>query len=163
MEHSVIGHLLNWTKPPPLTFEFCCNSVFWFYGYLESNVEMVKRILLIDDEEDIREVVQLSLEMMGGWQVITAPSGSEGVTKADLEQPDAILLDVMMPDQDGLMTFQQLQANLTTKQIPVILLTAKVQAVDQRQFAELGVSGVITKPFEPLCLADQVATILGWS
>ena len=124
---------------------------------------MVKRILLIDDEEDIREVAQLSLEMMGGWQVITAQSGSEGVTKADLEQPDAILLDVMMADQDGLMTFQQLQARLTTQQIPVILLTAKVQAVDQRQFAELGVSGVITKPFEPLSLADQVATSLGWS
>lgn len=124
---------------------------------------MVKRILLIDDEDDIREVAQLSLEMMGGWQVIAAESGPEGVVQADLEQPDAILLDVMMPDQDGLVTFQQLRENPATKQIPVILLTAKVQATDQRQFAELGVSGVITKPFEPLTLADQVAIILGWS
>ena len=122
-----------------------------------------RHLLIIDDEDDIREVAQLALEAVGGWQVSTAASGSAGLTKAAAVQPDAILLDVMMPDMDGIATFNQLQANLATKHIPVILLTAKVQAADQRRFAELGLTAVITKPFAPMELADQVADILSWS
>ncbi|MDJ0554505.1 MAG: response regulator [Microcoleaceae cyanobacterium MO_207.B10] len=122
-----------------------------------------KRILLVDDEEDIREVAQLSLEMVGGWQVITGSSGSEAITKAELEQPDAILLDVMMPDLDGFATFEKLQTNKATQKIPVIFLTAKVSPDDQRRFYDVGVHGVITKPFDPLSLATQVESTLGWS
>jgi CheY-like chemotaxis protein len=122
-----------------------------------------KRILLIDDEDDIREVAQLCLETMGFWEVITAASGREGLAMAEAEQPDAIILDVMMPDIDGPTTFQKLQANSTTNQIPVLLLTAKVQASEQRRFAELGVTGVLTKPFDPMMLATQVAEALGWN
>jgi CheY-like chemotaxis protein len=121
-----------------------------------------KRILVIDDAEDIREVAQVSLEVVGGWEVLTASSGQEGVAKALAEQPDAILLDVMMPDQDGPTTFQQLQANIATQHIPVILLTAKVLASDRGMFADLGVVSVIAKPFEPMFLASQVAQVLGW-
>src|SRR4028118_870006 len=121
-----------------------------------------KRILVIDDAEDIREVAQVSLEMVGGWEVLTASSGREGVAKALAEQPDAILLDVMMPDQDGPTTFLQLQANNATQHIPVILLTAKALAGDRRMFADLGVVSVIAKPFEPMFLAAQVAEALGW-
>lgn len=123
----------------------------------------VKRLLVIDDEEHIREVAQLSLEMVGGWEVLTAECGADGISKALSEEPDAILLDVMMPDMDGTVTFQKLQANTTTKNIPVILLTAKMQAADQRRFAELGVTAVIAKPFDPMTLAGQVADALGWS
>jgi len=122
-----------------------------------------KHILVIDDEDDIREVAQVSLEMMGNWEVLTARSGQEGLTKAAAEQPDAILLDVMMPDMDGPTTFQRLQSTPTICHIPVILMTAKVQASDQRRFASLGVKGVIPKPFDPLTLADKVAETLGWS
>ncbi len=122
-----------------------------------------KRILVIDDEEDIQEVVQLCLKTVGGYEVLTASSGQEGLAKAEAEQPDAILLDVMMPDLDGVATFQELQANTATRHIPVILLTAKVQAADQRRFAELGVVGMISKPFNPLNLTSQIAEILGWS
>lgn len=122
-----------------------------------------KRILVIDDEEDIREVAQLSLEMVGGWEVVTAGSGSEGIALAKIEQPDAILLDVMMPDMDGPATFTQMQLYLETQQIPVIFLTAKVQATDRHRFAELGVAGIIAKPFDPMNLANQVAKVLGWS
>jgi CheY-like chemotaxis protein len=121
-----------------------------------------KRILVIDDAEDIREVAQVSLETIGGWEVLTASSGREGVAKALAEQPDAILLDVMMPDQDGPTTFQQLQANCATQHIPVILLTAKALASDRKMFADLGVASVIAKPFEPMSLAIQVAQVLGW-
>jgi CheY-like chemotaxis protein len=121
-----------------------------------------RRILIIDDESDIREVAQVSLQLVGGWDVLTAPSGEEGLATAGAEQPDAILLDVMMPDMDGPTTFGKLQANTATRHIPVILLTAKVQAADHRRFTELGVAAVIAKPFDPLKLAGQVAGVLGW-
>lgn len=122
----------------------------------------VRRILIIDDEDDIREVAQLCLETVGGWDVITAGSGREGLVTAETEQPDAILLDVMMPEMDGPTTFQKLQANPQTSHIPVLLLTAKVQAAEQRRFAELGVTAVLVKPFDPLMLANQVAQALNW-
>ena len=102
-----------------------------------------KRILVIDDEDDIREVAQVGLEMVANWQVITASSGSEGLVKAKAEQPDAILLDVMMPDLDGPTTFRKLQEETTTRHIPVLLLTAKVQSADRRQFADFAVSFAI--------------------
>jgi two-component system, OmpR family, alkaline phosphatase synthesis response regulator PhoP len=121
-----------------------------------------KRILIIDDEYDIRAVAQLTLKTVAGWEVLIAASGAEGLTKAANEQPDVILLDVMMPDMDGIETFRALQANPATQSIPVILMTAKVQASEQRQFAELGVAGIIPKPFKAMKLPGQIAQTLGW-
>ncbi len=121
-----------------------------------------KRILVIDDEDDIREVAQLSLEMVGGWEVVVARSGQDGLALALKEQPDAILLDVMMPDMDGPATFSHLKANPDTQKIPVILLTAKVLSAEQNQLSDLGVTGIIAKPFDPMSLANQVAQALGW-
>ncbi|MEI2580493.1 response regulator [Scytonema sp. PRP1] len=123
---------------------------------------IAKRVLIIDDEEDIREVAQLTLEAVGGWQVFTAESGLKGLQLAEAEKPDAIVLDVMMPEMDGIATFQKLQANPATQNIPVILMTAKVQSSEQRRFAELGVTGLIAKPFDPMTLTDQLAEALGW-
>ncbi|MTJ55137.1 response regulator [Anabaena sp. UHCC 0253] len=122
-----------------------------------------KKVLIIDDEEDIREVAQISLEIMAGLEVIVARTSREGIQKAETEQPDAILLDVMLPDMDGLITFEQLQSNPQTKHIPVILLTAKVQPSDQRRFATIGIKAVITKPFKPAQLAEQLLVALNWS
>jgi len=119
-----------------------------------------KHILLVDDEDDIREVAGISLEAVGGWQVSSASCGREGIEKALAERPDAILLDVMMPDIDGPTTFERLQADPGTRDIPVILLTAKAQSVDRQRFAELGVAGMLTKPFDPMKLPGQVAAIL---
>jgi CheY-like chemotaxis protein len=124
---------------------------------------VAKRILVIDDEDDIREVAQIGLEMIANWQVITARSGEEGILKAKAEQPDAILLDVMMPGMDGPTTFRKLRDDTMARHIPVLLLTAKVQAADRRQFADLGVTGVIAKPFDPLTLAEEMTRLLGWS
>jgi len=121
-----------------------------------------QRILIIDDEEDIREVAQVSLEAVGGYEVLTAASGREGLETARAEQPDAILLDWMMPDMDGPATFEELRGDATIRDIPVVMLTAKVQAADRRRLAELGVSAVLPKPFEPMKLAEQVADALGW-
>lgn len=121
-----------------------------------------KCILVIDDEKNLCTVIKACLENIGRWQVLTTQSSSEGMLLAETEQPDAILLDVMMPDIDGLALFRTLQTNPRTSPIPVILLTAKVQTVDLNQFAQLGVAGVIPKPFDPLRLTEQVAEILGW-
>jgi CheY-like chemotaxis protein len=121
------------------------------------------KVLIIDDEDDIREVAALSLESVAGWEVITASSGSQGLARAVEHQPDAILLDVMMPGMDGPTTFRELRKNPATAKIPVLLLTAKVQSSDQRRFADLGVEAVLFKPFDPLTLSDQIAGVLGWN
>ena len=123
---------------------------------------MSHRVLIIDDEEDIRQVAALSLETVAGWDVLMANSGANGIARAEEEQPDAILLDVMMPGMDGPTTFQQLQKNPATASIPVVLLTAKVQAADKKRFSDLGVAGVLFKPFDPLTLAQQIADAVGW-
>jgi DNA-binding response OmpR family regulator len=120
---------------------------------------MSRRVLIIDDEEDIREVAALSLETVAGWDVLVAGSGAAGIAKARENRPDAILLDVMMPGMDGPTTFRSLPE---TANIPVILLTAKVQAADQKRFSDLGVVKVMFKPFDPLILAQEIAAILGW-
>jgi CheY-like chemotaxis protein len=122
----------------------------------------VKRILVIDNEPYIQEIAQICLETVAGWEVITAGSGAEGIAKAAVAQPDAILLDVMMPEMDGIATFERLQANPSTQALPVIMLTAKVQSGDQRRYTELGIKAAIAKPFEPLQLASEMARILGW-
>jgi CheY-like chemotaxis protein len=118
--------------------------------------------LIIDDEDDIREVAALSLETVAGWDVLTANSGAQGLARAIEHQPDAILLDVMMPGMDGPTTFRELRKNPATAKIPVVLLTAKVQSNDQRRFADLGVEAILLKPFDPLTLSTQIAAALGW-
>jgi DNA-binding response OmpR family regulator len=123
----------------------------------------VKQVLVVDNEEYIQEVTKICLETIAGWKVLTASSGQEGIIQAEIYQPDAILLDVMMPDMDGITTFEKLQANQATKVIPVILLTAKIQASDRHRYTQMGIKMAIAKPFNPLELAAQVALVLGWS
>jgi CheY-like chemotaxis protein len=121
-----------------------------------------KRILIVDDEESIQKVVRLSLKMEASWETLTASSGKECLFQAEIHQPDAILLDVMMPEQDGIATFEALGHNPKTRSIPVILLTAKTRTAEKRLFQKIGVAGVILKPFNPLALASQIAQMLNW-
>jgi CheY-like chemotaxis protein len=121
-----------------------------------------KTILLIDDEPNLAEVISICLSSFKGWNVKVANSGKIGLSIVQTVQPDAILLDVMMPEMDGLAVYQALQKNPATQNIPVIFLTAKVQASDLKKFAELGVVGTIAKPFEPLVIADQITQLLNW-
>ncbi|PSB12850.1 two-component system response regulator [Pleurocapsa sp. CCALA 161] len=121
-----------------------------------------KNILLIDDEETIQEVVQVGISIEAGWQVEIASSGLVGIDLAQNHQPDLILLDVMMPGMDGIDTLSHLKNNDKTSTIPVIFLTAKAQAVEKKQFQSLGVVDVITKPFNSMTLASQIAKILRW-
>jgi two-component system, OmpR family, alkaline phosphatase synthesis response regulator PhoP len=124
---------------------------------------MDRTILIIEDEDNVREVAQMSLELMGGWTVLTASSGMQGIERAREHKPDLILLDVMMPELDGPTTYRILQEDARTRSIPVILLTAKAQTAEREQLESLGVTGVITKPFDPVQLPEQIAAILGWS
>jgi CheY-like chemotaxis protein len=123
---------------------------------------MTKRILIIDDDPDIVAVAQLALEAVGGWEVVTALSGPEGIEKAREERPDAILLDVMMPEMDGIATLRVLQSGSETASIPVIIMTAKVHPADRQRFANLGIAATIIKPFKAIQLSTQVAELLGW-
>jgi CheY-like chemotaxis protein len=122
----------------------------------------IKRILVVDNEPYIQEVAKVCLETVAGWDVLLASSGTECLRVAAAEQPDAILLDVMMPDMDGMTTFQKLQENAATQAIPVILLTAKIQSSDRQRYVQMGILAAIAKPFDPLKLAEQVAAALGW-
>lgn len=121
---------------------------------------MSKCVLIVDDEEDIRAITKMGLEMGAGWTVLTASSGEEALELATANQPDVILLDVMMPDMDGWETLQQLKANPATHQIPVILATAKIQPSEQESFTDLKVAAIFTKPFRPLQLANQIMAVL---
>lgn len=121
-----------------------------------------KQILMIDDEADIQTVASIGLTMVSGWQVLTASSGQEGLQQAEQHQPDAILLDVMMPDMDGVATLSALRSNAQTCDIPIVFLTAKAKAADRKRFYELGAQGVINKPFDPMLLASQIAGFLNW-
>ncbi|MDJ0679334.1 MAG: response regulator [Xenococcaceae cyanobacterium MO_167.B52] len=121
-----------------------------------------KRILFIDDEEDIRVLASFCLELETGWDMMLAANGKEGIAIAEAEQPDAILLDAMMPGLDGLQTLAELQNNAKTKHIPTIFITAKAQASDRRRFYAAGAKGVINKPFDALTLASQISGFLGW-
>ena len=119
-----------------------------------------KQILIIDDEADIREATQICLEITGQWEVLKASNGPEGIAIAKTATPDAILLDIMMPEMDGLAILQKLQEHSETRKIPVIILTAKAQSSEQRQFSQLNVSSVIAKPYDPMTLSDQISTAL---
>lgn len=126
-----------------------------------SNHHSSKRILLIDDEASLRRVIQLVLEKLACWNVLMADSGREGLKQAETEQPHAILLDWMMPDLDGLATLTKLRENPATREIPVIILTADVQAAEKLQGLE--VAAILIKPFEPETLVLRIKTALGWA
>ena len=121
---------------------------------------MSRKVLIIDDEDDIREVETLTLETMGDFEVIGASNGIDGLAKAESELPDVILLDVMMPGLDGPATFERLKQSERTRSIPIIFMTAKVQAAERQTLLELGPLGVIAKPFDPMTLVDQLLALL---
>lgn len=121
-----------------------------------------RRVLVVDDDDIIREVAKLALEVVGGWQVVTATSGDEAGRLAAADQPDVVLLDVMMPALDGPSTAALLSADPATSAVPVIFLTAKSPLTDERLGALPNLVGVITKPFDPMSLATEIRQLTGW-
>lgn len=120
----------------------------------------VKKILMVEDDADIRRVAVMALKFKGGFEVATAENGEEGLRKAKSDRPDVILLDSMMPVMDGPETCRRLKSDDELKDIPVIFLTAKSQKKEIEAGLELGAVGYLVKPFDPMTLADELKKII---
>ncbi len=118
------------------------------------------RILVVDDEIYIVHILDFSLGMEG-YEVLTALDGEQALEKARTEKPDLIVLAIMMPKLDGYETCKRLKADPATKDVPVILLSAKGRNVDQKVGFEVGADDYITKPFSPRKLVERINAILG--
>ncbi len=119
-------------------------------------------VLIVDDDPGIRKAAQASIELVAGWQTLLADSGPAGLDLAQTQQPDAILLDVVMPAMDGMTTLYHLQANPLTQPIPVILFTSLAAVVWQPAGTGLPITGIIPKPFEVIELVQQMRSLLHW-
>jgi two-component system, OmpR family, response regulator len=123
---------------------------------------MSRRLLLVDDAQDIRAIARMSLERIGGWTVVAVASGPAALQAVEREGPfDAVLLDVMMPGMDGPTTLRELRAGGLGSATPVVFLTAKTRSADRRRLDALGAAGIIAKPFDPLTLADDLERLVG--
>ena len=118
------------------------------------------KVLLVDDEEDIRKIGRLSLEAIGKFKTHLASSAAEGIRLAASELPDVILMDMMMPVMDGLTALAELKKTPDLARIPLIFLTARVQRTEIEHYLAMGAAGVIQKPFDPMTLAAQIMQIL---
>ncbi len=119
---------------------------------------MPKKILAVDDERHIVRLVQVNLER-AGYEVVTAFDGKDALEKVASEQPDLVVLDVMMPYMDGFEVLQNLRKNPNTRDLPVIMLTAKAQDADVFRGWQSGVDCYLTKPFNPMELISFVKRI----
>jgi len=119
------------------------------------------KVLVIDDEPDIRRIARLGLSKVGKMDVVEAANGIEGLARAKADHPDAILLDVMMPGLDGPSTLARLREDPETAAVPVVFLTAKAIAAEVDRLRSLGAAGVLTKPFDPMTLARELRAALG--
>ncbi|MCW8842015.1 MAG: response regulator [Rhodobacteraceae bacterium] len=119
----------------------------------------LKRIVHIDDEPDIREIVRMSLSLVGGLDVEQYPSGEDALPVIADAKPDLILLDVMMPNMDGEETYRRIREIPGLENTPIVFMTAKASTTDLASLRELGAVDVLIKPFDPMSLADQVRTI----
>ena len=118
------------------------------------------KVLVVDDEEDIRYVARMSLGRIGNMTVIEAKSGAEAISLARSERPDVILLDMMMPGMNGMVTFSALREHEETRVIPVIFLTARASVDEVAGLKTMGARGVVLKPFDPMTLARDITALL---
>jgi CheY-like chemotaxis protein len=123
------------------------------------NRDNLREILYVDDEPDIREIVQMALGLMPALSVSTADSGIRALQSMQESKPDLVLLDVMMPNMDGPTTLQQMRSQPELQAIPVIFMTAKAMPQEVARFRALGAAAVIAKPFDPMLLAEHVMAI----
>ena len=121
----------------------------------------LERIMYVDDETDIRTIVELVLHTLEGFTLTLCGSGPEALRRAPEVLPQLILLDVMMPGMDGPETLRALRALPATAAVPVVFVTAKIQPAEVARFRELGAAEVIAKPFDPMALAGQVRDVWG--
>ncbi len=127
---------------------------------MEKPAAITKRLLLIDDDEDLREIFHATFSAIAGLEVLLADSGQAGLAIAHQEPIDAILLDVLMPGMDGTEVLHQLRSDVATQAIPVIFMTARTHAEDRQHLLEMGGEAVISKACKPQQLAMQVISLL---
>lgn len=120
-----------------------------------------RSVLVIDDEEDMRELATFALELNGEFVVATASSGEDGIESARRSPPAVILLDWMMPGKSGSETLRALKSDDSTSGIPVIILSGAVHDRTSAEFVTLGALGALAKPFNPMTLAAELAALLG--
>jgi CheY-like chemotaxis protein len=118
------------------------------------------RILVVDDDPDVRSVISLSLGRVGNMEVVEAHSGHDAIERLRRATYDAIVLDVMMPGLDGPSTLELIRTEFGDVETPVIFITAKVQPSEVRRLTSIGAAAVIAKPFDPMTLPDEVRTII---
>ena len=118
------------------------------------------RILVVDDDPDVRSVISLSLGRVGNMEVVEAHSGHDAIERLRRATYDAIVLDVMMPGLDGPSTLELIRKEFGDVETPVIFITAKVQPSEVRRLTSIGAAAVIAKPFDPMTLPDEVRTII---
>lgn len=123
------------------------------------NRDSLREILYVDDEPDIREIVQMALGLVPTLSVNTADSGTRALQSMLASKPDLVLLDVMMPNMDGPTTLQRMRSAPELQAIPVIFMTAKAMPQEVARFRALGAAAVIAKPFDPMLLAEHVLSI----
>jgi len=121
----------------------------------------LRKILYVDDDADIREIVQMALGLDGTVEVHTSDGGERALLKMRLEQPDLVVLDVMMPGMDGPTLLKRMRDDAGLAHIPVIFMTAKVSAEETEKYRELSAIGAIAKPFDPMTLGGQVKALWG--
>jgi CheY-like chemotaxis protein len=119
----------------------------------------LKNVLYVDDDADIREIVQMSLSLDGQLSVNLSDGGERALVKMRVERPDLVMLDVMMPGMDGPSILARMRADEELRHIPVIFMTAKANASEVARFRELSAIGVIAKPFDPMALGGQVRAL----
>lgn len=119
----------------------------------------LNKILYVEDDRDIQRIAQLALEKVGGFDVKICSSGHEALAEVSGFSPDLILLDIMLPEMDGLTILETLQQNEATAHIPVVFMTARVQADDVAEYQRRGALDVIFKPFDPMTLAGKLKEI----
>jgi len=120
----------------------------------------IDTVLLIDDNAEFKKVVSKALESLTNWHVLTGSSGLEALQILSLNKPDVILMDVSMPEMDGLEAIEQIRKDKKLKRIPIILVTAKVLENEMQHYATLGLAGIVSKPFDPLLLHKRVEEIV---
>jgi CheY-like chemotaxis protein len=121
-----------------------------------------RTILIIDDEISVKEIVGLCLKDLGGWDVLIANSPLDGLQRAELFYPDAIILDLSIRTMNSFRLIEQLRNNPQTQAIPIVLLSAEARWIDPQVLRQYQIAGVILKPFDPVTLHFQIAAILGW-
>lgn len=120
------------------------------------SLKKISKLLFVDDDANIRTIAEIGLTGLTDWNVKMAASGTAALNMVSEEVPDVILLDMMMPELDGIATLSRLRESPHTKDVPVLFITAKVQPAEVEQYLRLGVAGVITKPFDPLTLPKEI-------